>query len=94
MKTSYDVLKHILRTEKGGQMLPDNKYLFHVATNANKIQVKQAVEEIYNVTVTKVNTLNVPGKWRRVRYQAGMTPEWKKAIVTLKQGDKIDVATT
>jgi large subunit ribosomal protein L23 len=94
MKTSYDIIKHIMRTEKGSSMLAENKYIFHVAIDANKIQIKQAVEEIYNVTVKKVNTLNLSGKWRRVRYKEGKTPDWKKAIVTLKQGDKIDVATT
>ncbi|MFA5389703.1 MAG: 50S ribosomal protein L23 [Candidatus Omnitrophota bacterium] len=94
MKISYDIVKHLIRTEKGSGMLEENKYLFHVATGANKIQIKQAVEEIYNVTVTKVNTLNSRGKWKRVRYKEGKTPDWKKAIVTLKQGDKIDIATT
>lgn len=94
MKTSYDIIKHIVRTEKGSGMLPENKYIFHVANDANKIQIKQAVEEIYNVTVKKVNTLNIGGKWRRVRYKEGKTPDWKKAVVTLKQGDKIAIATT
>ena len=94
MKTSYDIVKHILRTEKGSQMMPDGKYLFNVAKDANKIQIKQAVEEIYNVTVKKVNTMKVQGKWRRVRYKEGKSPDWKKAVVTLKQGDKIDIATT
>lgn len=94
MKTSYDIIKHIIRTEKGSGMLAENKYIFHVAIDANKIQIKQAVEEIYNVTVSKVNTINVSGKWRRVRYKEGKTPDWKKAVVTLKQGDKIDIATT
>lgn len=94
MKTSYDILEHILRTEKGAKMLAANKYLFHVSEDANKIQIKQAVEDIYAVTVTKVNTLRVHGKWRRIRYKEGRTPDWKKAIVTLKQGDKIEIATT
>ena len=94
MKTSYDTIKHILRTEKGSGMLADNKYLFHVASDANKVQIKQAVEEIYNVTVRKVNTSAMRGKWKRVRYKEGKTPDWKKAIVTLKQGDKIEIATT
>lgn len=94
MKTSYDIVKHLLRTEKGSQMMPDGKYLFHVAREANKIQIKQAVEEIYNVTVKKVNTMKVQGKWRRVRYKEGKSPDWKKAVVTLKAGDKIEIATT
>jgi large subunit ribosomal protein L23 len=94
LNTSYDIIKHLVRTEKGSGMLPDNKYLFRVASDANKIQIKLAVEEIYNVTVKKVNTLKMYGKWRRVRYKEGRTPDWKKAVVTLKQGDKIDIATT
>jgi large subunit ribosomal protein L23 len=94
MKTSYDILKSVLRTEKGSEMLTSNKYLFYVAKDANKVQVKQAVEDIYNVKVVKVNTVTMRGKWRRMRYKAGKTPDWKKAIVTLKEGDKIEVATT
>lgn len=94
MRTSYDILKNILRTEKGTRMLADNKYIFRVDKGANKIQIKQAVEEIYNVKVIKVNTVKTRGKWKRLRYQEGKTPDWKKAIVTLKEGDKIDVATT
>ncbi len=61
---------------------------------SNKIEIRQAVEEIYNVRVISVNTLRMHGKWRRLRYKSGMTSDWKKAIVTLKEGDKIDVATT
>ena len=94
MKTSYDILKNILRTEKGAGMLPENKYLFHVAVDANKVQIKQAVEDAYHVKVLKVNTVKMRGKWKRLRYQMGKTSDWKKAIVTLKQGDKIEMATT
>ncbi|MBU1888194.1 MAG: 50S ribosomal protein L23, partial [Candidatus Omnitrophica bacterium] len=71
-----------------------NKYLFHVAIDANKIQIKQAIEDVYNVNVIKVNTAVMRGKIKRLRYKAGKTPDWKKAIVTLKEGDKIDIATT
>lgn len=94
MRISYDTVKYIMRTEKGSGMMPENKYIFRVANDANKIQIKQAVEDIYNVTVIKVNTINMGGKWKRVRYKEGKTPDWKKAIVTLKQGDKIDIAIT
>jgi len=94
MKTSYDVLRNILRTEKGASMLPENKYVFRVALDANKIEIKQAVEDIYSVKVLSVNTLKMHGKWKRMRNKAGQTPDWKKAIVTLKQGDKIETATT
>ena len=53
MNTPYDIIKHIARTEKGSGMMAENKYIFHVANDANKIQIKQAVEKIYNVTVKK-----------------------------------------
>ena len=74
--------------------MADNKYLFSVSVDSNKVQIKQAVEDVYNVKVTKVNTIKVQGKWKRLRYKEGKTPDWKKAIVTLKQGDKIEIATT
>ena len=94
MKTSYDVLKNIIRTEKSTEQQILNKYLFNVAPSANKIEIKSAVEELYNVKVTKVNTVTMRGKWKRLRYQTGKTPDWKKAVVTLKEGDRIDIATT
>ena len=68
-----------------------NKYVFEVDTRANKIQIKQAVEEIFKVGVKKVRTMRVHGKAKRVRLQLGLTPERKKAIVTLKQGDRINL---
>lgn len=89
---SYDVVKTLLRTEKGTSLEPDRKYLFEVASVATKIQIKKAVEEIYNVKVQSVNTTVMSGKRRRVRHHLGRTPDWKKAIVTLKEGSKIEVA--
>lgn len=88
---SYDVIKTLLRTEKGTSLEPDRKYLFRVASRATKIDVKKAVEEIYNVKVQDVNTVVVSGKRKRVRQQFGRTPDWKKAMVTLKEGSKIEV---
>jgi large subunit ribosomal protein L23 len=81
----------LLRTEKGTNLLPFNKYLFWVDRGANKIDIKSAVEEVYKVKVEKVNTMTVKGKKKRVRFAEGKTPDWKKAVVTLKAGDKIDV---
>ena len=69
----------------------DNKYVFEVAPDANKIQIKRAIEEAFKVGVVKVRTMRVPGKRKRVRLQVGSTPSWKKAIVTLKQGDRIEL---
>ena len=91
MKNPYDVVRGLLRTEKGTKMLPLNKYLFWVDKKANKIEIKNAVEDIYKVKVDGVNTLMSRGKPRRVRYALGKTPDWKKAVVTLKEGSKIDI---
>ena len=89
--TSYDVIISMLRTEKATLLLPANKYIFWVDKRANKIQVRKAVEEIYKVKVAGVNTTMQRGKQRRVRYVQGKSPDWKKAIVTLKAGSKIEV---
>jgi len=91
MEKTYGAIKALLQTEKGTAMLAQNKYLFWVDKKANKIEIKKAIEDIYKVTVTKVNTQINHGKTRRVRYVAGKTPDRKKAIVQLKQGDKIDL---
>lgn len=90
MKSCYDVIKTLLRTEKGTVLEPDRKYLFEVGINATKIDIKHAVEEIYNVKISDVNIMVVPGKKKRVRQELGHTPDWKKAIVTLREGHKID----
>ena len=91
MKSSYDIVKSLLRTEKGTRLLEQNKYIFWVDKKANKIQIKQSVENVYKVKVKDVNTVMSRGKKRRVRYVQGKTPDWKKAIVTLKEGSKIEV---
>ena len=81
-----------MRTEKSTQYEPDAKYLFLVNLKANKIQIKHAVEQLYKVKVKDVNTFVSAGKLKRVRHQLGRTPETKKAVVTLKTGQKIEVA--
>ena len=91
MLTSYDIVKTLLRTEKGTTIEPERKYLFKVAKEANKIQIKKAVEEIYNTKVDSVHTVIMPGKLKRVRQELGYTSDWKKAVVTLKEGQKIEV---
>lgn len=91
MKDSYSTIISPLRTEKGTNLLPFNKYLFYVKKSANKIEIRKAIEEIYKVKVEKVNTITVRGKKKRVRFVEGKTPDWKKAIVTLKEGEKIDI---
>jgi large subunit ribosomal protein L23 len=91
MKDPHDIVKGMIRTEKGSVLLPFNKYLFWVDKGSNKIEIKKAVEDIYKVKVDGVNTLMMRGKSKRVRYAIGKTPDWKKAIVTLQEGSKIDI---
>ncbi len=86
----YAVLLKPLITEKGTLLAEAGKYAFHVATGANKLQIKDAVERAFDVHVVKVNVMNMPGKLRRVGRSTGMTSEWKKAIVTLAEGERIE----
>lgn len=86
----YDIIKALLRTEKATLLEPLRKYLFLVDSRANKIQIKKAVEDIHKVKVQAVNTRVSPGKLRRVRYQPGYETDQKKALVTLKEGSKIE----
>ena len=85
----YEILRRPLITEKGTVLQAQGKYAFEVAGRANKEQVKQAVEKAFKVKVTQVNVMTVPGKGRRMRGRLVLSPSWKKAIVTLKTGDKI-----
>ncbi len=89
---AQDVVKSMLRTEKGTLQAPQRKYLFAVDLAATKIQVRQAIESLYQVKVSKVNTSIMHGKLRRLRAQLGRRPDWKKAIVTLREGSKIETA--
>jgi large subunit ribosomal protein L23 len=91
MKTSYDILRTLVRTEKGTMLEAQRKYLFQVAPDANKFEIKKAVEDIYKVKVQDVNTSTVRGKLKTVRREVGRTSSWKKAVVTLKEGQKIEV---
>ena len=90
--TSYEIIKNLLRTEKGVSLEKGRKYVFRVASAATKPDVKKAVEEIYKVKVASVNVVNVSGKRKRVRTQYGYTADWKKVVVTLKENNKIEVA--
>jgi len=88
----YKIIKKPVISEKATILTErQNKYVFEVATEANKIQIKKAIEELFKVNVTKVRTMRIPGKNKRVRLHIGRTPEWKKAIITLKQGDQIEL---
>ena len=92
MKNSYDIIKALIRTEKSTLAEPKGEYLFRVDMQANKLDICRAVEEIYKVKVKSVNTIITGGKLKRVRYQLGKTADSKKAMVSLKAGQKIDTA--
>ncbi len=87
----HQVLVRPIITEKNTLLNEQGKYVFEVIGDANKIQVKQAVEEVFKVTVIGVNVLRVPGKMRRSGRTAGMTRSWKKAVVTLEAGERIEL---
>jgi large subunit ribosomal protein L23 len=87
----YEVLRRPLITEKNTALQAQGKYVFEVAREANKRQVSQAVEKAFKVKVTAVNVMSMPGKTRRIGRRRVLTQPWKKAIVTLKLGDKIEL---
>jgi large subunit ribosomal protein L23 len=91
MMDTHQIILRPLITEKNTNLMAFNKYSFEVARDANKPQIKRAVEEIFNVTVTKVHTMNMRGKMRRRGMKFGYTADWKKAIVTLAEGDRIEL---
>lgn len=88
----YDVVVEPMVTEKSSEKRKVGKYAFRVHTKATKHSIKEAVEKIFNVHVMKINTQISIGKWKRVRFKPGLTTEWKKATVTLKEGEKIEFA--
>jgi len=86
----YDVLRRPLITEKNTMLGLQSKYTFEVAVDANKPMIRRAVEALFKVDVTDVNVSRVHGKLRRVGKSRGMTRDWKKAVVTLKPGQRIE----
>ncbi len=87
----YEILRRPLITEKYTALQAQGKYAFEVAGEANKPQIKQAVEKAFKVEVTAVNVMTMPGKRRRLGRRQLPAHSWKKAIVTLKPGDKIEL---
>lgn len=83
MKSVYDVIIKPIITEDAMDKMEERKYVFKVAKDANKIEIRNAVEKIFGVKVAKVNTMNVTGKVKRMGRNSGKKPDWKKAIVTL-----------
>ena len=94
MKDPHSIIQKLLLTEKGTQMTEAlNQYLFRVDPSANKIEIRRAVEKLFNVKVSDVRTMNRTGKNKRVRTMGyGKTSAWKRAVVTLQAGQKIDLS--
>lgn len=91
MQDVHSVIKKPLFTEKGTMLKEkDNQLLVEVALSANKIEIKKAFESIFNVKVDRVSTVARPGKWKRMGKSLGKTQKRKKAIITLKKGEKLD----
>jgi large subunit ribosomal protein L23 len=91
MRNVHTIIKKPLFTEKGARLKEaENKVLVEVAKDANKIEIKRAVEEIFNVKVESVATITTSGKWKKQGKSIGRRPDRKKAIVTLKKGEKLD----
>lgn len=94
MNEPHDIIETVRLTEKATLLAEkENKYVFRVAPHANKLQIRQAIEKLFKKTVVDVNTCNYAGKKKRERTASfGRKAHWKKAIVTLKDGDKIELA--
>lgn len=88
MKTAQDIVLRPVITERSMEGVQNKRYTFRVAGDANKIEIAKAVEELFKVNVSKVNTVHVRGRKKRVGAHVGYKPSWKKAIVTLKPNSK------
>jgi large subunit ribosomal protein L23 len=91
IRDAYTLIKRPRITEKATALGSLGKYTFEVVRDATKVEIKKAIEKIYKVKVSKVATMRCPGKRKRVGKSYGMTPDWKKAIVTLAAGQTIDL---
>jgi large subunit ribosomal protein L23 len=91
VREAHQIIRRPLITEKGTELKNQaNHYLFEVARDANKIEIKRAIESLFRVKVLQVRTISVQGKEKRVGRYVGRTPNWKKAVATLKEGDSIE----
>ncbi len=92
MRGPHQVMLRPLLTEKGTRLKEEgNQYIFRVAVTANKVEIRQAIEQLFKVTVLDVHTTRVRGKIKRLGRFQGRRPDWKKAIATLKEGDSIEL---
>jgi large subunit ribosomal protein L23 len=90
MTPEHIIRRPIVLTEKASLLSKDNKVVFEVARESNKVQIRDAIQKLFNVTVTNVNTLLMRGKDRRMGRGFGKMQNWKKAVITLKAGDTIE----
>ena len=88
MKSPYDIIKRPVITEQSMEKVDKKVYVFEVAKDANKIEIRKAIEEIFGVQVAKVNTINVLGKEKRMGVHSGYRADWKKAIIRLTDSSK------
>ena len=88
MMTSYEIIKKPIITENSMDQMAERKYTFEVAKEANKIEIKKAIEEVFGVKVEKVTTMRVLGKVKRMGANSGKRPDWKKAVVKLTENSK------
>ncbi len=92
MKGPHQVVLRPLLTEKGTRLKEEgNQYIFRVAKTANKVEIREAIEQLFKVTVRDIHTARVRGKVKRLGRFQGRRPDWKKAIATLKEGDSIEL---
>ena len=91
MRHATEIIRRVLQTEKGSRIAAHDQYLVEAAPNANKIEIRQAVEALFKVDVLSVNTMITRGKWRRLQARWGRRSDRKKAIVTLAKGQKIEL---
>ncbi|HEX9780238.1 MAG TPA: 50S ribosomal protein L23 [bacterium] len=91
MRPATEIVRGIRQTEKGTRLAPTHQYIVEVAPDANKIEIREAVERLFNVKVRQVNTQRCHGKWRRLTQRWGRRADWKKAIVTVQDGQVIEL---
>ncbi len=91
MRPATEIIRRVLQTEKSTRLAPHRQYLLDVALDANKVEIRQAVKELFKVDATQVNTHITHGKWRRLQARQGRRSDRKRAIVTVAAGQKIEV---
>jgi len=90
MKEAHQIIRKPMVTEKSTRQKEENQYVFEVMREANKVEIQKAIEKLFKVKVLQVRTSNVLGKMKRLGRKSGKRQDWKKAIITLKEGDRID----